>query len=352
MSKSKILIGTDTVSGITPQLLKAISKASKIKTPPYGNDVFTEECEKIVKSIFEKNDLEIIPMMSGIGSNSLALSSFLRSYGSVICHIDSHINKDEGGAPEFFSGGGKLINLSNSTGRLNAKDVLSKIEEINFKGRLNPILSGVSITQLAENGTVYTTNEINEISKICKKNNLFLHMDGARFANALVYQKSITPAEATWKVGIDCLSLGATKNGALAAELIIFFNKALAREAKYVIKQTGHVISKTRFISAQLNEWFKGGLWLKLAKIANNNAAILSKKLCEFNQFKLVCPTQGNEVFIEMSNISYDKILAMNIFPNLWSKVSNDRLIVRFVTSFETTNDEIDEIIRRLKTFF
>ena len=351
MSKSKILIGTDTISGITPQLLKAISKASKIKTPPYGNDVFTEECEKIVKSIFEKNDLEIIPMMSGTGSNSLALSSFLRSYGSVICHIDSHINKDEGGAPEFFSGGGKLITLSNSTGRLNAKDVLSKIEEINFKGRLNPILSGVSITQLAENGTVYTTNEINAISKICKKNNLFLHMDGARFANALVYQRSITPAEATWKVGVDCLSLGATKNGALAAELIIFFNKTLAKEAKYIIKQTGHVISKTRFISAQLIEWFKDGLWLKLAKTANNNAAILSKKLCEFNQFKLVCPTQGNEVFIEMSNISYDKILEMNIFPNLWSKISDDRLIVRFVTSFETTNDEIDEIISRLKTF-
>tara|TARA_B100000212_G_scaffold308305_1_gene257983 strand:- start:40 stop:573 length:534 start_codon:yes stop_codon:yes gene_type:complete len=177
-------------------------------------------------------------------------------------------------------------------------------------------------------------------------------MDGARFANALISQKSITPAQATWKLGVDCLSLGATKNGALAAELIIFFNKALASEAKYIIKQTGHVISKTRFVSAQLNEWFKDGLWLKLAKTANENAIYLSNKLCKFSEFKLVYPTQGNEIFLEMSKVSYDKILEMNIFPNLWSKVGNDRTIVRFVTSFETTTSEIDEIIRRLKTFF
>ena len=352
MSKSRILIGTDTISGVAPQLLEAISKASKIKTLPYGNDVFTKDCEETVKNIFEKNDLEIVPMMSGTGSNSLALSSFLRSYGSVICHIESHINKDEGGAPEFFSGGGKLINISNSLGRLKAEDILTKIEEINFKGRLNPVLSGVSITQLAENGTLYTTSEINKISEICKKNNLYLHMDGARFANALISQKSITPAQATWKVGVDCLSLGATKNGALAAELIIFFNKALAREAKYIIKQTGHVISKTRFVSAQLNEWFRDGLWLKLAKTANKNAIYLSNKLCKFNEFKLVYPTQGNEIFLEMSKGSYDKILEMNILPNLWAKLGNDRIIVRFVTSFETTTSEIDEIIRRLKTLF
>ena len=352
MSKNKILIGTDTISGIAPQLLDAISKASKIKTLPYGNDIFTEECANTVKNIFEKSDLEIIPMISGTGSNSLAISSFLRSYGSVICHIDAHINKDEGGAPEFFSGGGKLINMSNPLGRLNAEDILTKIEEINFKGRLDPILSGVSITQLAENGTLYTTNEIKEISEICKKNNLYLHMDGARFANALMSQNSITPAEATWKVGVDCLSLGATKNGALAAELIIFFNKTLAKEAKYIIKQTGHVIPKTRFISAQLNEWFKDGLWLKLAKIANEKATFLSNKLREFNEFKLLYPTQGNEVFIEMRNVSYEKLLKMNIFPKLWGKAGEDRLIVRFVTSFETTTSEMDEIIRRIKTFF
>ncbi|GIS09455.1 MAG: L-threonine aldolase [Alphaproteobacteria bacterium] len=352
MYEEKILIGTDTTSGIAPQILDAIAEASHIKTLPYGNDIITEECKNIVKNIFEKSDLEIIPMVSGTASNSLALSSFLRSYGSVICHSDAHINKDEGGAPEFFSGGGKLLTISNSLGRIKAQDLQKKIDEINFKRKSSSLISGVSITQLAENGTLYTLDEIDAISKICKKNNLYLHMDGARFSNALVSQELISPAQATWKVGVDCLSLGATKNGAMAAELIIFFNKTLASEAQNLIKQTGHVISKTRFVSAQLNAWFKDGLWLDLAKLANKNALYLRNQLSQFNDFKILYPTQGNEVFVKMSNLSYNNILKLNIIPNLWNKIDKDHLVVRFVTSFETTISQIDEIIDRLKTYF
>jgi len=351
MRNEKILIGTDTTSGISPQILNAIIKASNTKTLPYGDDPFTEECKNVVKNIFEKNDLEIIPMVSGTASNSLALSSFLRSYGSVVCHSDAHINKDEGGAPEFFSGGGKLITISNSLGRIRAEDLLKKIDEINFKGKTSQI-SGVSITQLAENGTFYTLDEIDAISKICKRNNMYLHMDGARFSNAIVSQGLISPAEATWKVGVDCLSLGATKNGAMGAELIIFFNKTLASEAQNLIKQTGHVISKTRFVSAQLNAWFKNGLWLELAKTANKNALYLRSQLSEFNNFEILYPTQGNEVFVKMSNSSYNNIIKLNIIPNLWNQIDKDNLVVRFVTSFETTTCQIDEIIDRLKNYF
>ena len=352
MYEEKILIGTDTTSGVAPQILDAIAEASHIKTLPYGNDIITEECKNIVKTIFEKSDLEIIPMVSGTASNSLALSSFMRSYGSVICHSDAHINKDEGGAPEFFSGGGKLLTISNSLGRIKAEDLLKKIDEINFKRKSSSLISGVSITQLAENGTLYSLDEIEAISKICKKNNLYLHMDGARFSNALVNQELISPAQATWKVGVDCLSLGATKNGAMAAELIIFFNKTLASEAQKIIKQTGHVIPKTRFISAQLNAWFKDDLWLELAKLANENALYLRNQLSQFNDFKFLYPTQGNEVFVKMTDLSYDNILKLNIIPNLWNKIDKDHLVVRFVTSFETTSSQIDEIINRLKTYF
>ena len=177
-------------------------------------------------------------------------------------------------------------------------------------------------------------------------------MDGARFSNALVSQEFITPAEATWKVGVDCLSLGATKNGAMAAELIIFFNKTLVSEAQNLIKQTGHVIPKTRFVSAQLNAWFNDDLWLKLAKVANKNALYLREQLSQFNDFKMLYPTQGNEVFVKMSNSSYDNILKLNIIPNLWNKIDKDYLVVRFVTSFETNISQIDEIIDRLKTYF
>ncbi len=352
MYEEKILIGTDTISGIAPQILDAIAEASNTKTLPYGNDIFTEECKNTVQNIFEKSDLDIIPMVSGTASNSLAISSFLRSYGIVICHRDSHINKDEGGAPEFFSGGGKLLTISNSQGRIEAEDLLKIIDEINFKRKSTQLISGVSITQLAENGTLYSLDEIDAISKICKKNNLYLHMDGARFSNALVSQRLISPAEATWKVGVDCLSLGATKNGAMAAELIIFFNKTLAREAEYLIKQTGHLLSKTRFVSAQLNAWFNSGLWLELAMLANKNALYLRNQLSQFNDFKILFPTQGNEVFVKMSNLSYKNILKLNIIPNLWNQIDKDHLVVRFVTSFETTTNQIDEIIERLKTYF
>ena len=351
MNRKVILMGTDTVSGIAPEIMNSIISASKTKTLPYGNDVYTKECKKTICKIFETDNLEIIPMMSGTASNSLALSSFLPSYGSILCHDEAHINKDEGGAPEFFSGGGKLLTISDKSGKLKAKNIDIKISNLNFKSKKASKISGVSITQLAENGTIYQKKEILEISKICQNNQIYLHMDGARFANALAFQ-NISPADATWKLGVDCLSLGATKNGAMAAEVIIFFNTQLAQEAKNRIKQTGHVISKTRFISAQLNAWFKDELWLKLAHSANNKAKYLSDEISLFKDFKLLYPTEGNEVFFKIENKIYDQILNLNIIPNLWAKVNDDELAIRFVTSFETQTTEINELLERLNSQF
>jgi threonine aldolase len=351
MYSNVILMGTDTVSGIAPEIMNSIISASNTKTLPYGNDAYTKECKETICKIFENDNLEIIPLMSGTASNSLALSSFLSSYGNILCHDEAHINKDEGGAPEFFSGGGKLLTIFSKSGKIKANKINIKIDNINFKSKQASKISGVSITQLAENGTIYTKNEILEISKICKKNNMFLHMDGARFANALAYQ-NISPADATWKLGIDCLSLGATKNGAMAAEVIIFFNTQLAKEAKNRIKQTGHVISKTRFISAQLNAWFKDGLWLKLANSANKKAYYLSEQIKLFKDFQLLYPTEGNEVFLKIENKIYDQILKLNIIPNLWSKVNDNELVIRFVTSFETETSDIDELLERFSSRF
>ena len=352
MDNKIILMGTDTVSGIAPEILDSIIATSKIKTLPYGNDIFTQECKVNISKVFEKKEIEIIPMMSGTASNSLALSSFLPSYGSLLCHAESHINKDEGGAPEFFSSGGKLISISHETGRLNADILNNKINLLNYKGKRNSKPYGVSITQLAENGTVYSIEEIKEISSICKRHELFLHMDGARFANAMVSENNLSPAEATWKIGVDCLSLGATKNGAMAAEVIIFFNTKLAEEAKNKIKQTGHLLPKTRFISAQLNAWFKDGLWLNLAKSANNKATYLSKQLSKLNAFQLLYPTQGNEVFFKIKKTTYDIIIKLNIIPNLWCEINEEMLVIRFVTSFETEQSSLDLIIARLYNEF
>jgi threonine aldolase len=177
-------------------------------------------------------------------------------------------------------------------------------------------------------------------------------MDGARFSNAMAFQESLSPADATWKIGIDCLSLGATKNGAMAAEVIIFFNSELAKEARNQLKQTGHLISKTRFISAQLNAWLNNGLWLTLAKSANEKAIYLSKKLSTLDEFQLLYPTEGNEIFFKIKNTTYKSILELNIIPNLWNKLDDEMLVIRFVTSFETEQSELDELISRIYNKF
>ena len=352
MNTKTILMGTDTVSGVAPEMIASIIEASKVKTLPYGNDIFTKKCKKNISHIFEKKKLEIIPMISGTASNSLALASFLPSYGSLLCHAESHINKDEGGAPEFFSRGGKLISIPNETGRLNAEILNNKLNFLNYKGNKNSRPYGVSITQLAENGTIYTPKEIKEISRVCKKNALFLHMDGARFSNAAAFQNNLSPAQLTWELGVDCLSLGATKNGALAAEVIVFFNTKLAKEARNKIKQTGHLLPKTRFISAQLNAWFKNGLWLDLASSANKKALYLSEKLSKLNHFELLYPTQGNEVFFKIKKTTYKIILKLKIIPNLWCEINQEMIVIRFVTSFETEQSTIDLVITKLYSQF
>ncbi len=349
MKNKIILMGTDTVAGVAPQIMKAIIRASNAKMLPYGNDSYTKNLKKVIRKVFEKNDLEIIPMMSGTASNALAISSFLKSYEMILCHDEAHINRDEGGAPEFFSCGGKLINIINNSGKLTAHDIENKINKINFKNKEKSKISGVSITQLAENGTIYSTDEILQISKLCKKNNIYLHMDGARFANALAFQNKLSPAEASWKIGVDCLSLGATKNGALAAEVIIFFNSKLAAEAMHRIKKTGHVIPKTRFISAQLYAWFKNNLWLELAQKANQKAKYFSDKISKMNDFELMYPTHGNEIFLKVKKKIYEEILKLNIVPNLWSKVDNNEFEIRFVVSFDTKMAELNKILSRLK---
>ena len=196
----------------------------------------------------------------------------------------------------------------------------------------------------------YSFEELKQIGDLCKSNNLFLHMDGARFSNALVYLKK-RPAEVTWMLGIDCLSLGATKNGAYAAEVIVFFNKKLINNFKYHQKRTGHVLPRMKFISAQLNAWLEDDLWLRLAKKANKSAKNLREILKKFTNMKFLYPTHGNEIFVETSKQFFKKINSVKIFPKLWAKKKDDKVILRFVTSFDMDEKVISEIASRLKLF-
>ena len=231
--RERVKFASDNVAGACPEVLDAIIKANEGDSTPYGNDQISTELQDKFSKIFEK-EVIVFPTASGTAANALALSTMTPSFGNIYCHKLSHINTDECGAPEFYTGGGKLVPLQGIKGKITAEELDEAIVGKGIVHHTQP--SSVSITQVCESGEVYQLDEIKKISDITHKHNLNMHMDGARFANALV-SLDVTPAEMTWKSGIDVLSFGATKNGCIAAEAIIFFNKDLVGNIAFLMKR-------------------------------------------------------------------------------------------------------------------
>ncbi len=342
INRYPLLCGTDTSGGVSNIILKKIVEVGKKKNKSYGDDDFIELAKIEFKRVFKNNNLDIIPMISGTASNAFALSLMTKKKGYVICHKDAHIFTSECGAPEFFNSGIKLITISSIDGKLNPTQINSCLESNADKN-----IIGVSVSQLSENGTNYSIENLRKIGNICKKNNLFFHMDGARFSNA-VCSLEVKPAEMTWKIGLDCLSIGATKNGAFAAEAIIFFNKKRLCNYKFYQKRSGHVIAKTKLISSQFIAWFQDDLWLKLARKSNNIAKLFKNYLDQNNNFEILFPIDGNEVFVKVHELYYQKIIDQNIFPKLWSFSKNNFVILRFVFSFDFTKKDLSNLISRI----
>ena len=281
-------------------------------------------------------------MISGTASNAFALSLMTKKNDYVICHKEAHIFTSECGAPEFFNSGLKLIPLSSTDGKLSDSLINSCL-----KNNVDKNIVGISVSQLSENGTNYSIESLKNIGDVCKKNNLFFHMDGARFSNALCSLK-VKPNEMTWKLGLDCLTIGATKNGAFAAEAIIFFNKKKIFNYKFYQKRSGHVIAKTKFISSQFIAWFQNDLWLKLAKKSNNIAQLFKEYVDKKKNFQTLFPVDGNEVFVKVNVSDYEKIKKKNIFPKLWVNNRKKSVILRFVFSFDFTKKNLNSLISRL----
>ena len=337
-----LLCGTDTSSSVSNIILKKLIEAGKKKNKPYGDDDFTELAKVQFKRVFKIENLDIIPMISGTASNAFALSLMTKKNDYVICHKGAHILTSECGAPQFFNSGIKLIALSSNDGKLSARLINSCL-----KNNVDKNIVGVSVSQLSENGTNYTIESLKNIGDLCKKNKLFFHMDGARFSNALCNLK-VKPDEMTWKLGLDCLTIGATKNGAFAAEAIIFFNKKKINNYKFFQKRSGHVIAKTKFISSQFIAWLQDDLWLKLAKKSNNIAKLFKIYLDKNKNFEILFPIDGNEVFVRVNELYYQKILNKNVFPKLWSSKKKSSVILRFVFSFDFTKKDLKNLISRI----
>jgi len=332
---------SDNCSGICPEAMQYLIESNNGHEYSYGEDHWTETACNSFREIFE-TDCEAFFVFTGTAANSLALASLCQSYHSIICQENSHIETDECGAPEFFSGGSKILLGKGQNGKLDPKsieDILNNGREIHF-----PKPKVVSLTQATELGTVYTQAELLDIYKVTKRNNLRLHMDGARFANALV-TLGVTPKEISWQCGIDVLCFGGVKNGLAVGEVILFFNKQLAEDFAYRCKQAGQLSSKMRFLAAPWVGLLKDNTWLRNAKHANQRAAILESRIKDIPGLKILYPREANAVFVHMPvNIS-EAMFAKGW--HFYSFISPD--IIRLMCSWNTTEEGINEFITDLK---
>ena len=340
--RDRVKFASDNVAGACPEVLDAIIKANDGDSTPYGNDQISTELQDKFSEIFEK-EVIVFPTASGTAANALALATMTPSFGNVYCHKLSHINTDECGAPEFYTGGGKLVTLNGVKGKITAEELDQAISGKGIVHHTQP--SSVSITQVCETGEVYQLDEIKKISEVTHKHNLSIHMDGARFANALV-SLNATPAEMTWKSGIDVLSFGATKNGCIAAEAIIFFKKDLVGNVAFLMKRAGHLLSKMRFVSAQLDAYISNDVWIKNAKQANKMGKKLSDGLKDHSDINLAYPTEANEVFATFPRNKIDHLNSegYQINEDEW-----DGKAVRLVAAWNTQDTDVDHLLNSLK---
>ena len=334
---------SDNVSCACPEVMDAVVAANSGISSSYGQDAHTIQLEATLSAFFE-TPVKVFPVVSGTAANSLALSALTPCYGKVFCHEMSHINTDECAAPEFFTGGAKLISIASDNGKITPEALASV-----FRGKGNVHAAqpaALSITQSCEVGTVYQLDEIAAVAKTAHKYGLHVHMDGARFANALVALNA-SPAEMTWKSGIDVLSLGGTKNGCLAAEAVVFFNPDLAKSFPFLHKRAGQLLSKMRFVSAQLEAYVSNDVWRRNAQHANAMALRLSQGLAAIPGIDLQFPTQSNEVFANIPRKVIDRLAAKGI--EVTEGELDETAPPRFVTAWDSKVEDVDNLIAAVK---
>lgn len=330
---------SDNVTGIAPEILAAIAAANTGDAPSYGADPITARVTRRFAEIFER-DVVAFPLATGTAANALALAALTPPWGAVYCHEESHVQTDECGAPEFYAGGAKLIGLPGADAKFGPAAVEARMVEQGVVHHAQP--AAISISQVTEAGTLYTPAEIGALGALARRHGLALHMDGARFANA-VAALGCAPAEITWRAGVDVLSFGATKNGALAAEAVIFFDPEKAVDFAYRRKRGGHLLSKMRFLSAQLDAYLANGLWLRNAMHANRVAARLAEGLAPIAGARLRYPTQANEVFVDLPERAIRALAEAGFGFHRWGGESSRCL--RLVAAFDSRLDDAEAFI-------
>ena len=332
--------GSDNYAGICPEAWAAMDEANRGFAPAYGEDEWTERASNAFRNLFE-TDCDVFFVFNGTAANSLALASLCQSYHGVICADTSHVETDECGAPEFFSNGSKLLVARSADGKTlpaAIHELATKRQDIHY-----PKPRVVTITQSTENGTVYTLDELRAISDASKQHGLSLHMDGARFANACAHL-GCTPAEITWKNGVDVLCFGGTKNGLAIGEAVLFFDHKLAADFDYRCKQAGQLASKMRFLAAPWIGMLESGAWLRNAAHANRCATYFAEQIAGIAGVSIASPVDANAVFI----LAPDPVLEA-LRQRGWRFYTFIGGAARFMFAWDSDLRRIDELVRDLR---
>ncbi len=344
-------LASDNVVGMSRPVLDALIAANGGGEPAYGADSWTAKAEKMLADVFE-HEVSAFLIATGTGANALALAALTPPWGAVFCHEESHVIDDECGAPEMFTDGAKLVGIRGSGGKFTVAALEETLERY-VPGVVKSVQpAAMSVSQVTEAGTLYSLDEIRTLTGVAKAHKLGTHLDGARFANAMV-ALGCTAAEMTWKSGIDVVSFGATKNGALACEAVIFFDKARAENFQYRRKRSGHTVSKGRLLGAQMVGYLENGHWIDNARHANAMAATLASGLGAVPGVRLPWPTQANEIFAVVPEGVAAALAAEGIRAAPWGSLSlpegfvigaGERFL-RFVTSFATEAAQIERVV-------
>ena len=333
---------SDNYAGICPEAWAVMSRANQGHVRGYGDDLWTAKAADLIRDIFETR-CEVFFVFNGTAANSLSLASLCQSYHSILCHEVAHVETDECGAPEFFSNGTKVLLLSGENGKISPvaiEKMVHRRTDIHY-----PKPRAVSVTQATELGTVYSAEELKAIWGMCKKLGLHLHMDGARFANA-VASLGVAPKEITWQAGVDVLCFGGTKNGTAVGDAVVFFNPALAREFDFRCKQAGQLASKMRFLSAPWVGMLQDDTWLRHAGQANAMAAHLEAALRPLPELKILFPRQANSVFVELPTSAIEQMWQRGwMFYNFIGKGG-----CRLMCAWDTTETDVAEFVADLKS--
>lgn len=342
--------GSDNSVGASPKIMAAIAEANQQGAEPsYGNDSYCKAATDKIREFFN-HDAAVFFVPTGTAANALALAQLTQRWSCILAHQDSHITIDECNAVEMQTGGTRILGLPGEGGKIFPAVLAQTLKTLPRKRPHNAKPGALSLSQCTESGLVYTPDEISALTGIAKLENIAVHMDGSRFANA-VATLGCTPAEITWKSGIDVLSLGATKNGALQAEAVVFFNPAQAENFDYLRKRAGHLVSKGRLLGAQFNAWLSDNHWLELAQHANSMATRLATGLQKIPGIKLAYTPQANEVFAILQRQGHEKLQTLGAtyyewqdsgLPDHLRPLPQSDVFVRLVTSWQTQPEQVD----------